>query len=240
MNLECSNCSTRFIVKDALLLPHGRKVKCAKCQHIWFQDPPKLEESEEAPKVIQNTIPDFDEIPESVKPLAEGANLPTIKEDRDFSLLYCVYLVGYTCLALFIVSIIFRQELTNQWEPISYLYETLGLPVHVLGEEIAIEDLKITEKKFPNNRSVISFDTFLKNKFDKETWVPTLNINLYETADINTDPVKTLYYEPVFYKLLPGQSTRVKDGFVIDDLDTVKKAVVTFSPRIYKETPFDE
>ncbi len=90
MILECSNCSTRFSVKDDLLLPKGRKVKCAKCQHIWYQYPPvvtaeSVSRSENKPS--NNILPDFDEIPEGVKPMPEGSNLPVIKEGEAVSYL---------------------------------------------------------------------------------------------------------------------------------------------------------
>lgn len=242
MILECSNCSTRFIVKDALLLPDGRKVKCAKCKHIWFQDPPiTIDESDdldEAPKIVENAIPDFDEIPESVKPIPEGSNLPTLKEKPETSLLYCFYMVGYALAILFVISVPFRHEITKIWAPASAIYETVGLKVHALGEQIAIEDLKLEEKKFPNGRTVVNFDVFLKNKYDKEVWVPNIKIDFYP-EEVTSRLSTSLNYEPVFYKLLPGQSTRIREEFSLDNLNA-EKAIVSFSERVYKETPFDE
>lgn len=39
MILTCPNCSTQFSVPDTALGAQGRKVKCSRCAHTWFQRP---------------------------------------------------------------------------------------------------------------------------------------------------------------------------------------------------------
>ncbi len=41
MKLTCPNCSTHFSVPDKALLPNGRMLKCARCQHKWFEPAPE-------------------------------------------------------------------------------------------------------------------------------------------------------------------------------------------------------
>lgn len=43
MLIGCPSCATQFSVPDKALLPKGRTLKCAKCGHKWFQDPPEPE-----------------------------------------------------------------------------------------------------------------------------------------------------------------------------------------------------
>lgn len=41
MILTCPDCHTRFAIDAALLAPDGRRVKCSKCAHVWFESMPE-------------------------------------------------------------------------------------------------------------------------------------------------------------------------------------------------------
>ena len=43
MIIACPACTTRYVVPDSAIGHEGRTVRCAKCRHSWFQDPPELE-----------------------------------------------------------------------------------------------------------------------------------------------------------------------------------------------------
>ncbi len=40
MILGCPECQTRFAIDAQALRPDGRRVKCGKCGHVWFEEPP--------------------------------------------------------------------------------------------------------------------------------------------------------------------------------------------------------
>lgn len=43
MIIACPACTTRYVVPDSAIGAEGRTVRCAKCRHSWYQDPPPLE-----------------------------------------------------------------------------------------------------------------------------------------------------------------------------------------------------
>lgn len=44
MILSCPKCSTRYMMSAASIGPQGRDVRCAKCDHQWFQEPEEIED----------------------------------------------------------------------------------------------------------------------------------------------------------------------------------------------------
>lgn len=48
MKIACPNCSTKYSLKEQALGASGRKMKCAKCEHVWLALPPE-EASPEKP-----------------------------------------------------------------------------------------------------------------------------------------------------------------------------------------------
>jgi predicted Zn finger-like uncharacterized protein len=57
MIIACPACTTRYVVPDSAIGSEGRTVRCAKCRHSWFQDPPELVLGEPAPSPETTPIP---------------------------------------------------------------------------------------------------------------------------------------------------------------------------------------
>ena len=67
MIITCPSCSAKFAVKAEAIGPEGRKVRCAKCRHDWFQDPP-----------LSDTMDGSAFASPEAKPVPEGSNLPVV------------------------------------------------------------------------------------------------------------------------------------------------------------------
>src|SRR5262249_4901421 len=74
MILNCSACSTRYLIDPTLLGASGRMVRCARCGHTWTQIPPP-----DMPQPIDLPPPLTSE---GRMPLARGTNLPAIAQQQ--------------------------------------------------------------------------------------------------------------------------------------------------------------
>ena len=84
MILSCPSCSTRFSVPDGAFAKGGRKLRCGKCKHDWFQEPPveeaaPVEPAEEAAPVEEaapseeNSQDDIDSMFDAPDPQKENS-----------------------------------------------------------------------------------------------------------------------------------------------------------------------
>src|SRR5262249_23126811 len=86
MILQCSECHARFVVPDQAIGPEGRNVRCAKCQHTWFQEPaggivrkPENELDKMLGDINAGKAPPPAPEPPVLKPIPKNSNLPVVK-----------------------------------------------------------------------------------------------------------------------------------------------------------------
>lgn len=104
MYISCLNCQTKFIVSNNQIGVNGRRVKCSKCRHIWYQ------------KLDYNTskLSDFDEDKfEAVKtPVKNGygnqfsANVPVILPYTPPKQKYNVFPLLWTSFIIFCLAVL--------------------------------------------------------------------------------------------------------------------------------------
>lgn len=152
------------MVSPAKLRPDGRRVRCARCGHDWFEEapPPDLEDAPElmtipAAEGDQETSGADTAEPENPEKETDettargrrdlkarradggrrrGSNLPALPGNhRRLS-----DILGWAGLALFILVVvgggyIFRDAISNAWPPSKRLYDALGIEAEIRTEE---------------------------------------------------------------------------------------------------------
>jgi len=119
MILSCPECSSRFAIDAQALRPDGRRVKCGKCEHIWFEEPPAPSASE----------------PLSVTPLEPEElssiptpNLPAVTvADQRRSAAAAWIMVGFLLAVVLALGWFGRGSIALAWPTAEIIYTSIGI-----------------------------------------------------------------------------------------------------------------
>ncbi|HYV87781.1 MAG TPA: DUF3426 domain-containing protein [Candidatus Polarisedimenticolia bacterium] len=167
MIVSCPACSTRYLVEPSALGSDGRVVRCAKCEHSWYQTPP-----DDMPHQVDLAIPPAGSVPLPPRPRAgfgasRGAGLP---------------LLILVLLALAVAGGYFlRERIVAQWPKTAQLYELIGLPTKAVGAGLEIANVKYTRQEVAG-QVVFQIQGDIFNKTEKEIAVPPLDIPLQDAS----------------------------------------------------------
>jgi predicted Zn finger-like uncharacterized protein len=229
MILQCPECSTRFALDARKLGESGRKVKCGRCGHVWFQDRPA--DAAVAPAYADRAYADQAAAAAATAPAmaAEpGADAgPAVTGRRPFvperSGLPSTQIrprrgrvaAGWAALILLVAAVITigaaaRDEIVALWPPALKLYETIGLEVETaalptdaaIGTGLAFGRL-VTEitGSGPERRLIVRGEVM--NTSDVERDVPPLQVTLTDGAG---SAVGGWTFEVERRRLAPGES----------------------------------
>lgn len=209
MILTCPECATRYQTDAANFAPNGRKVRCAKCGHVWHQAAPEPE-PEDAPEEVAETppAPPLPAAPER----AAYAPPQSAVEDHAVARVARSHLMerlglGAGWLALFAILVAFawsgyryRQEIAGLWPQSSTLYSALRIPVNTRGIDFRNKNAHFETE---NGQDVLVITGDLVNITSHELTVPAIRVSL-------TDDDKRELYHWSFSSgtatLAPGQS----------------------------------
>lgn len=196
MIITCPRCATRYLLEAGVVRPPGRQVRCARCQHTWFQDPqPDLptpipvpvEEPAHAgpvtdrsrmlpapPGSVAQPVPRF-EIP----PPPPIATSPVVDRQRARSRslaglsILLAFLAGFVLLFLYMPN-----EIAQVWPESASLYDALGMPVNTRGFKIIASHTQELDKTVP----VIAIKGQIINETDRELPVPKVRLAVRDQA----------------------------------------------------------
>ncbi len=174
MILTCPQCETKYKLPVDRLGREGHRVRCSNCDEIWFQMPdpdefshveaghetePRQEEPRSFRELVDRQVEaEFQEIPDSVKPIRESIVLPKPPVKKKFS--PGGALTGYGMAAgIFLMifgSLLFwRNDVIASWQPSVLFYETIGIDVPLPGHGLSFQD--VTAKASPSEEAGTEF-----------------------------------------------------------------------------------
>jgi predicted Zn finger-like uncharacterized protein len=192
MILTCPNCATRYEADAAKFLPAGRKVRCAKCGHMWHQPAPAAEADEpeittaasvETPASVAVEQPAAASAAETqsmrpsvVTPLAPRKTVAAGWRMGALTgwaaLIAVLALLGW-------VAIAFRQGIVTVWPKTATFYAAAGMQVNTVG--LAFEDVsyRITSE---DDMPVLHIKGKVVNITQRELSVPPISAALTDDA----------------------------------------------------------
>lgn len=211
MIFTCPECNTRYQADAAAFLPDGRKVRCARCGHIWFQAPPApepeadlvaVEETPEPSAAAQAVLPPRSAYAPSPAATADG----TPARPRAHLIEWLGLTAGWIGLAAIIVAIgwsavRYRQDIANLWPQSSSLYAVVGMPVNTRGIEFEYWNAHFTTE---DGQDVLVITGRLHNITTHELTVPLIRVSL---SDNDKRELYHWTFSPDVATLSPGQTT---------------------------------
>jgi len=141
MILTCPECETRFAIDAQALRPDGRRVKCGKCDHVWFEEPPAPSASEP----ISVTPLEPDELSSIPTP-----NLPAITRADQRRTAGAAWVMVAIMLAVVVALAWFgRESIARAWPPAEQIYTSVGIdafPPPGDGLSVDMEVKRVEEK----------------------------------------------------------------------------------------------
>lgn len=190
MIITCPRCATRYLLEAGVVRPPGRQVRCARCQHTWFQDalpdlpnpiPVPVEEQAPVgpvtdrsrmlappPGSISQPLPRY-EVPPA-PPLASPLGMDRLRA-RSRSLLGLS--ITFAVLAgILLIFLYMPNDIAQVWPESASLYEKLGMEVNTVGFKIIASHTQELDKTVP----VIAIKGQIINETDRDRIVPKVRL----------------------------------------------------------------
>ncbi len=212
MILNCPSCGTRFLIDPALLEPDGRKVRCGRCGHSWFQDRPAPSEAvaavAEAPS--GSAIPRLQAFDEARRSAGEArrAALPGPPPSRGASRIA----LGWIALVLLIAALVAgayfgREQIIAVVPEAAELYQMAGLmpatAPAVVGQGLELRDVT-SVKRLVDGQQTLLIEGAIVNVSGQLRQIPQLRASV---TDATGAELTHWFFSANGKELEPGGST---------------------------------
>ena len=185
MILTCPECATRYQTDASHFSPDGRKVRCAKCGHVWFQAAPGMEAEtrvDDAPAMARPAAPSVAIPDRNPPPQAPSWQAPP--QERTWPLERLGLGLGWAALAVIVLTlgwstVHYRESVATLWPQSSSLYKMMGMTVNARGIEIEPGDRHYETE---DGQDVLVITGRLVNISSHELSVPQINVSLTDAG----------------------------------------------------------
>lgn len=204
MIVSCPNCSTRYTLSESSVGANGRKVKCAKCGHIWWQRAVETDffsaDLSDAPTEIRPSHP----VGRGAAKGGKGGAKAAGKKPR-FTRPDKRSLIGLAVLAVVVAAVgaggyLARDYVVHRWPPAALLYETLGMAVEAPGAGLQLQNVR-SEQKIEGGATSLLVQGQIVNVSDVERMVPRLRA---VSLGADRKPLQSWLMDPSAERLQPG------------------------------------
>jgi hypothetical protein len=163
-----------------MLTPEGRRVKCSNCHEVWLQ----LPDSEELPAL---GVQGYDSIPEGVRPIPEGSNLPTVHPDETAGKYYArARAFGYASsvavfAVIFAALLIFRPVIFEKAPFTKNFYTMLGYSTLAAGAHLTFSSLDVKAEPDAAGEKILITGKII-NRSGNEEQIPLIEAQMTNQA----------------------------------------------------------
>lgn len=205
MLVSCQKCQAQYDIKDELLQSAPRKLRCVKCGNIWTE---KKVGAPDVASINQTSVLEQSQ-PEIKSEKTQSKSKPKPQKTKnDFQFVqkiapYTKWIaLAASMVFIFAAAIVFRKEAIAVWPPIAIIYQTAQIPVEVLGEGLAFEE--ITANRIQEDGKLV---LFLKGKIINKSNDALMIPPFVQAVSISPDkkPIEKWQFKAPSQMIAPGQ-----------------------------------
>lgn len=218
MIVSCPQCDARYEVDAQVLSPNGRRVRCAKCGHLWTERAPALHVEEVDYAVEDSEADDF-------RATRRAIGHQKKQKKRGSAIAAWAAIAAVIVVALG-AGYFARNAIVSIWEPAARIYQAAGIELEAdeIGLEVQVTALR--QRRNEEDELVIDVTGEIVNTSSVVKIVPPLEGSL---LDVQQQPIHSWRFTATAGQLEPGEAT-VFNTSVVNPPDGATEVMFRFPP----------